>query len=204
MFDDIKFDDGERIRKWLEATDDFVEQKDYERIVEQFKADPDIEWGGGLNALVISDRCPGRANGLTEYLFDKTDLSNVMLLKTLNDAQAYVTEVIPDILIFVGYQEDAQNYKVQDIVLKLNPRALIVMYALLDGHIRQHCIDNDIQYAFSSTKPVADFIAYIQKSLSTHAERIKKEPVDEPVLTKERQSRIISISGWLKNRKKKG
>jgi len=196
MFDDIKFDDGEKSLEILERLYDLSEKEDYVAITEQIKKDSHFDWGKGLNALIISDRCPGRANGLTDYLFEKTDLSNIMLLRTFVDAQEYINGVIPDILIFVGYQEDKQNYRVQDIVLKQNPNAFIMMYAFLDNHIKTHCAENGILYAFSSTKPVADCVSCIKELYTAHTEQLNHRPENK----KGEKSRVISIFSKMKNR----
>ena len=166
MVDKINFDEGVGHDKKHAYLDELSEKRYYNNVAEQIKNDPHIKWGDGLSVLIISDRCPGRARGLREYLFEKTDLTNVMFMTTFDDAKEYISSIVPDILIFVGYQENDINYKVQDIVLEKNPDVFIMIYALLDECIKLVCADKKINHAFSSSKPVTECVAYIKGSYS--------------------------------------
>lgn len=133
----------------------------YERIVKQAAHDAHISLPKGLKMLILSDRCPGRAFGLQEYLIERTDASEVLLLHEYNSVRSALETWVPDILIFVGYQKNNLNFRARALVLSKNPSALVIMYASLDRLIEQLCITHNIHYSYSSHEPVADFANYI-------------------------------------------
>lgn len=180
----IKFDDDKEVEKIIKRLAAFAEDEDYKRLKGQYEVDPHHNWGDNLNVLIMSDRCPGRAKGLYEYLKQKTNLSSVKLCKTLNEAKKYILNVSIDILMFVGLQEDESNYEIKKILKEKNVNTYTVKYAFLDDTIKNYCIRYKIQHAFSSIKPAAEFIAYLKESYSTHnfllSEKIDCEtPIDE-------------------------
>ena len=164
----IEFDDDKKIvsvRTWVE---NYVEHEDYRKLKKQCEADSHHNWGDNLNALIMSDRCPGRAKGLYEYLNKKTNLSSVKLCKTLDEAKNHISRVPINILVFVGYQENESNYEIKKLLKEKNPAIFTVKYAFLDSFIEYYCINNKIKYAFSSERPVADFIDYLKESYTIH------------------------------------
>jgi hypothetical protein len=182
---------------WIET---YAENLYYEDIIEQIKNDPLVDFGGDVNVLIISDRCPGRSKGLCEYLRAKTKFSNITLVQTLSEAQESITGVCPDILVFTGAQEDKTNYQIISVALQENPYILIVMFAALDNYIRDCCLKYRIPYMFSSKKPISAFISYLKEvyesnkqSVYSDMELIKRsmnEAVPEPI-------KQNSIFGWI-------
>ena len=143
----------------LESMDDPLERSRYRKMQKEIETDPHIQWGKNINVLIISDRCGGRAFGLYNFLMARTDLSvrirdNAPIIR---EAVQYCT---PDIVIFVGYQKNRENYR----ILKdreHNP-FLAVMYASVDFIIRDECERYDIQHMYHCMDPTADFIRFLK------------------------------------------
>ena len=158
----IEFGDGKKVQedtRWLNA---LVEKQYYKKLKEQCETDSHHNWGDNLNVLIMSDRCPGRAKGLHEYLTNKTNLSSVKLCEALSEAKEYSSSVSIDILIFVGYQKDESNYEIKKLLEEKNPNTHTVKYAFLDHAIQIYCMAYKIHHAFSSEKPAADFVSYLE------------------------------------------
>jgi len=184
--------------EWLAS---YMEKLDRDFLAEKLKTDSHHDWGDNLGVLIMCDRCPERANGLSEYLKEKTNLVNVSILKTLGEAKKYIMVYPVDILIFVGYQADEANYEIQKIIKEQNPNTYIVMYAFLDAYIKSHCVANGIQHVFSSEKPTADFISYLKETCSRHNFLILKDTyyktsINERGCTKP-ETHVTFISGIL-------
>jgi len=132
----------------------------YNEYLAQSACDIKGTWGEGEKALIISDRCPGRAYGLCNYLEKKTDLS-VEIAATTDEAGQKLRYGAPDILIFVGYQENTENYKIKELVYRKNPFTVVVMFALLDSLINNICHEQEIPYMFSSSMPLQRFVTFL-------------------------------------------
>lgn len=175
MLDSIQFDDAKTNEQTMRALEVYSENYRYGKIQKQCESDPNHPWGDGLNVLIMSDRCPGRAKGLYEYLAEKTKLSSVELCDCLADAKTCVQSMSVDILIFVGYQENDASYEIKGILEEKNPSVQTIKYAFLDDCIKRYCLKNGIQYAFSSSAPVREFIGYLDNSHSAHKIRLTRK-----------------------------
>lgn len=180
----LEFEDDKELAETEQLLERYIEGYQYHWFTKQSQENPKHNWGDNLNILMMSDRCPGRARGLCDYLRSNTKLSSVKLCHTLEDAKDYIQKVSIDILMFVGYQENKSNYDIKRILKGRNNRVYSVMYAFLDSIIERYCNKYKIKYAFSYTKPVAELIDYMDISYSLHefflAEGIDDEmPVDE-------------------------
>jgi len=171
MLDSIKFDDATIFQEQMSWLNAYAQKSDYKSIKEQCESDLKHSWGHDLNVLIISDRCPGRAIGLYEYLMEKTNLSSISQCRNFAEAKVCITHKPIDILIFVGFQKNNENYEIKKILEEKKPDIYTVMYASLDDCIKGHCVENKIQYAFSSRKPVAEFIDYLDNSYLDDLER---------------------------------
>lgn len=143
---------------------DCFERFMYQRIIKEMNNDPHIKWGNGLNTIIISDRCPGRAHGIYEYIKQKTDISDILLFQDFMSLKAYMNTAIPDIVIFVGYQENHSNYQVIKHVREVNPQVLIAMYAGVDNLIRSVCKENYIYFMYDNFGSTKGFIKNIRKN----------------------------------------
>ena len=164
MIENIQFDEKIIYSGNNSYLDELADKQYYKSAAKQIEKDPHINWGSSLNILIFSSRSSGKSSGLFEYLSEKTDVSNVKVVHSLNEVQAYANDTIPDILIIAAYQEDTEEYKFCDIVIERNKKALVLLYAPLDEQTKKICIKNRIEYAFSTNKPLADFTAYLKDS----------------------------------------
>lgn len=203
MTNKMVFDDA---RKTGESVSDWINRINKIHFETQLNNDPKVDWGTGLHALIISDRCPRRSGNLYMYLIEKTDLSSITLLHTLQEAQDYMNELIPDFLIFVGMPNNKSNYQIQDLVLRSNPFALVVMYAFLDCVIECECVHHHIQYAYSSNNRISGFIEYLREEYAVHVQEIKiKIEFQKEKECKEQSKKIIlpqSKSLWQRLKEK--
>lgn len=156
----IEFRDGDELEKDFASIAYLVEKKEYEYFLEQCSEDPVVHWGAHKSVLIMSDRCPGRAQGLKAYLEQKTQLSKVIHLSSLSEVREYIADHDIDILIFAGYQKDEDNYDVSDLLRERNAPA--IMYGILDEYIESVCSSHFIRHAFSSLRPAGEFIGYLE------------------------------------------
>jgi hypothetical protein len=159
---------GAAAREVLDKLRAISEYKEYERILNQLNTDPHIEWGEGLNVLLISDRAPGRAEGLRTYMNAKANFQSVCLCQTIEQSQAYLNCVTPDIIIFVGMADNNSNYQAIDLAKKANPFVMITMFAFLDDVIKYECCRYQIPYAFSSQKPLREGLLYLRQAFENN------------------------------------
>jgi hypothetical protein len=157
----IKFRDKDELEKEVASISFLVDGVEHQRMLKQCSADPFIHWGKNRSVLIISDRCPGRARGLQTYLEERTELGEVTCLSSLVQARKHINHHKVDILIFAGYQKNARNYRIRELLP--NKDAYTVMYAMLDEHIEMVCLQYHIKYSFSSWKPVRAFVGYLKE-----------------------------------------
>ena len=170
-----EFTDGIAAEAHFDDFKDFYENMMLDGIRKQTETDPRIEWGDGLNVLIISDRALGRAEGLLVYLNEKTDFKNICLCRSLTEIQSYLVTVTPDIIIFVGMAEKKTNYQSIEMAKKDNPFVLIAMFAFLDGIIEDECERYQIRYAFSSNKPIKNGLAYLRLAVEENRYSVQNE-----------------------------
>lgn len=148
----------------LASMEDVYERLVYRQIRGEFVSAPHIPWGKNIHVLIISDRCGGRAVGLYEYLTAKTDLTTVCIADSPLAIQTAMQQGIPDIFIFVGYQEDKRNYQILD-AMRNNRQKVVAMYAHLDYVIRTECETFGIPLIYHSMNPLADFVGILRQHL---------------------------------------
>ena len=186
-----EFTDGIAAEAHFDDFKDFYENMMLDGIRKQTETDPRIEWGDGLNVLIISDRALGRAEGLRVYLYDKTDFKNICLCRNITEIKVYLESVTPIIIIFVGMAQKKINYEAIEMAKKKNPFVLIAMFAFLDGIIETECERYQIRYAFSCNKPVKDGLEYLRLAFRENRQivqdEIDKNDKNDVDLTKEKK-----------------
>ena len=148
----------------LGFTDEAYEIAMYHKIQREIANAPHTQWGKDLHALIISDRCGGRALGLCEYLITRTDLS-VRIRSNAKSIREAVKSHTPDIVIFVGYQESKENYDILKAQWGQRPY-LAVMYASVDFVIQTECERYGIPLMYHSMNPVTGFVGVLRDNLS--------------------------------------
>ena len=140
----------------------YYENAMYEEIRRQAEIDPHLDWGHGLNVLIVSDCALGRALGLYIYLSTKTCLNMVQLCMDLEDVKRYVDSgMVPDILIFAGLPKKLETYQ---IIYTVSEQVMIVMFDFLDTIVESECRLYGIRYAFSSNRPIKDGVLYLREA----------------------------------------
>ena len=142
----------------------YYENAAYNEMAKQAETDPHYDWGDGLNALIISDRALGRALGLYVYLSKICSFKNVQFCADIESIRDRLDNIIPDIIVYVGMQNNPVNYQAIPLARKMNSRVLIVMSAFLDGEVKYDCVNNGIRYAFSSAENVRDGLLYLREA----------------------------------------
>lgn len=148
----------------LDSFDDFYEEGMYNKMRKEIDADRHTHWGKNIHALIISDRCAGRAIGLCEYLKARTDLK-VRIRDNARSIQKAVEFRAPDIVIFVGYQENKENYDILTTRQGQRPH-LVVMYANVDDLIRSECTRYGIPLMYHCKEPTAYFVDVLRVNIS--------------------------------------
>lgn len=136
----------------------------YQRMSEEINHSPHIDWGMNLNAVIISDRCFGRANGIYDYLHQKTNLQGIALFEDFYALEQYIKKTAPDILILVGYQKSRLNYNSIKLAREINPNVLVIMNASVDPFIEGICTAYEL-LIYSSFDTVGGFVDYIKCNL---------------------------------------
>jgi len=172
-----EFNDGYTDEQ-LEAFDTGFERLMYGKIRRQIISDPRLEWGEGLNILLLSDRALGRASGLLNYLVEKTNAADVLLCTGVAAARAHWDYFTPDILIFVGMPQNRENYQAIRMAKQMNPYVMVVMFACLDNIVGLDCRQLGIRYAFSCNKPISEGLAYLRDAFAENG-LIAQREIDE-------------------------
>jgi len=165
------FDDGVKMRTIIDNLTKNFEIKKFEEITKQIEADAKTEWGDGLNVLLISDRAPGRAEGLCTYLILKTEIKNIRLCMNMEQVREYLGCVIPDIVIFIEMADEKENYQAISMAKEANRFVMAVMYGFLDYDMKVECERYKIQYAFSSNKPLREGLSYLRQAYEENKEK---------------------------------
>jgi len=146
----------------MDSMGEVYEDTMYHLIRLQISIDSHIQWGENVHALIISDRCGGRAVGLYEYLTGKTNLASVRIRDNPQAIQEAAQSCAPQIIVFVGYQKCKANYEILKTIWKQPHFA--VMYASLDFIIDRECQRFGIQEMFHCLNPLADFVKVLQRA----------------------------------------
>jgi len=152
----LQFNDDIPAKAMLSKLNDIAENIMFEDIKRQAETDPHINFGAGLDVLLISDSALGRASGLHTYLIAKTNFNDVRLCIDIGQIEEYLKSTVPDIIIYIGMPKSAENYKAMSMAQKVNKQVLIVMCDFLDAIVESECRIYGIRYAFSSYKPIKD------------------------------------------------
>ena len=158
---DTVFDDGVAANAIFSKLKSYRENVMLDDIKVQAENDPHIDWGNGLNVLLISDDALGRALGLLIYLSTKTNVNDVRLCMSIEDVKGYLSGRAPDIIIYVGMPKRIEIYQVMNMV---NGHVMIVMCDFLDFIVEAECRLYGIRYAFSSYKPIKDGLVYLRRA----------------------------------------
>ena len=140
----------------IDSMGDAYEDGMYHWIRQGIETDRHIQWGENIHALIISDRCGGRAVGLYEYLTGKTNIASVRIRDNPQAIQEAVQSCAPQIIVFVGYQNRKENYAILKTMRK--QPCFAVMYASLDFIIDDECQKYGIQEMFHCMSPLAEFV----------------------------------------------
>ena len=148
---------------------EFNNEMDYLLMREQIEAMQKITFGSSINALLITDRLNGCAQGLKEYLSNSSDIV-VQLVNNYADAASIISAQPIDFLIVVGYLQEKDNYDAVSAVKQFNKYSNVIMYANLDEHIITHCekykINDFWHRPRSSGKhnyPISAFVTYMSE-----------------------------------------
>ena len=143
---------------------DPIEKQLYKDFLKQEKFFRQINFKEKTNILIITDRNFGWSKGL-HTLFEKSD-ANIDVKLIFNHQEEY--GFMADILIISGYLKDKDNYKILDRVKSENKNVIIIMYANLDGLIRELCARYGINYIYERQgNSVYDFLDYINELVMT-------------------------------------
>jgi len=147
----------------------------YNEINQQAENDPYIDWGAGLNVLLISDSALGRALGLFLYISTKTSFKGVKFCMDIDQIEEYLNSTIPDIIIYVGIQDKIENYHAIPMAQRKNRQVMVAMFDFLDDVIESECINYRIRYAFSSNKRIRDGLLYLKQAFEDNKKTFKTE-----------------------------
>lgn len=147
----------------MDSTNMYIERSYLKNIRQQIEMDEALDFIEGLKILLVSDDAWGRAIGLLSYILEKTGVQHVELVTNYFDAKKYVKNLKGiDILIYVGHQEEIDNYRIIDLVKEYKHDVLINMYAYLDNFIYKECNKYDIFFTFHCDKPIRQFLITLQ------------------------------------------
>ncbi|MDR1669004.1 MAG: hypothetical protein LBR76_03515 [Oscillospiraceae bacterium] len=146
----------------LSETDRRLDAMDYSKARAQISSMLPITFGAEIRVLILTDRLPGCARGLYEYLSNSDDIT-VRMVYTLKDARKAMRFRSFDFLIIVGMLEKRKNYESIQIIRRKNPNARVIMYALLDWAIRDICAEYGIECSYSRKVPMEGFISYMRQ-----------------------------------------
>ena len=144
---------------------------DYVNAKAQIKVMQTLTFGSEINVLLITDRMPGCANGLREYLQNSTDIT-VDLVNRMEDAKKIASNKRIDFLIIVGYLEKKRNYKAMQAVKNTNKHVSVIIYAGLDCVIDYECDAHGIILKYDRYKSIEGFIAYMRGCYDSETARI--------------------------------
>lgn len=114
-----------------------------------------------IRVLIISDRLMDRAIELSNYLCS-AGIHIVGLVKNKEQALEMIDQVI-DFLIIAGYLENQQGYEVINEYRKRHKIFTAVHWAMLDSLISSYCFEYKIPLMFERTRPMSDFVVYLQE-----------------------------------------
>ena len=114
-----------------------------------------------ISVLIISDRLIERARELSSYLCS-VGIHVVGLVE--NKEQALKVQDQPiDFLIIAGYLKNKQNYEVINEYRKRHKTFTAIHWAMLDSLISSYCNEYKIPLMFERTRPMSDFVVYLQE-----------------------------------------
>lgn len=118
-----------------------------------------------IRVLIISDRLMDRAIELSNYLCS-AGIHIVGLVKNKEQALEIVDQTI-DFLIIAGYLENEQLYEIINEYRKRHMNFTAVHWAMLDSLISDYCNKYKIPLMFERTRPISDFVVYLQNHRSS-------------------------------------
>lgn len=171
---------------------------DYHRAKEQIDADAPFIFGAKINVLLITDRLPGCAIGLREYLQNSTGVT-VDLVYTLADAEAIINAKPLDFCVIVGYLENKENYKAVKLFRKFNRATDVFMYAGASMHISYECAKYEIRDTYDRYFPIQGLVLIMQNNfevrISVIRERLGPDMTREQMWreVKEKHGRAVEV-----------
>jgi len=161
--------------------DKFVNPKDmynYTNIKKQISVMQEFAFGFEINVMIMTDRLPGIAIGLREYMQNSSDIT-VDLVSCLSEAKEIINNKHIDFFILAGYQKNELNYNAVELVKKYNKYSTVIIYALLDPYITYFCRKYSIKAKYDRTKPIEGFIKYMRNCYSyKNSSFFKDNPAD--------------------------
>jgi len=168
----------EEIEKLEDESDQQIELYVYDESIKQIDLANKITFGNDISVLLLSDRLPGCAAGLEEFLAYSTDIS-VQRVNNFEDAKKIITEMPIDFLIIVGYLENLRNYDVIELYRSLNRFHNVVFFAILSDHIKYLSVQYNITLKFDRWAPLEDFLLFLQTVYKNTETSVKRGLFDE-------------------------
>jgi len=134
---------------------------DYTSAKNQIKEMQTLTFGAKVNVLLVTDRLPGCAKGLQEYLQNSTDIT-VDMAYTLESARDVIQKKAIDFLIIVGYLKHRTNYEIKEFFEKTNKQSTAIMYAILDDLIYEECKTHNITHKYQRMEPMNGFLSFMR------------------------------------------
>jgi hypothetical protein len=141
---------------------DLENRNDYAAAREQINAMERFSFGAQITVLLVTNRLPGCAMGLQEYLQNSTDIA-VELVETYEEARAVINAKPLDFLIFVGYQKAHDNYRAKELFERFNKYSTTVIFAVPTPVIESHSQIYKIKSVFDRRKSLARFVVFMKE-----------------------------------------
>ena len=155
--------------------------KDYIRAVEQIDREGITLFGKQTKILLFADRLLGGATGLEEFLRNIADVT-VKRVNNLEDTKKVILAERLDFLIFVGLQEDCNNYEAVELYRQLNQFGNVVTYATLSSPILRESQRHNIQILYDRWEPLQGFVKVLRTAYETTEIQVKQELFDDAKL----------------------
>ena len=139
-----------------------LDTKDYVNARAQIESMLPITFGKEIRVLILTDRLPGCARGLFEYLSNSADIT-VHMVYDIKDVRRALRFRSFDFLIIVGMLNKRENYESIEAVLKKNPYTRVIMYAYLDWTIQDVCERYGIGETYHRDAPMEGLVSYMQQ-----------------------------------------
>ena len=137
-----------------------TDELDYKLIEKQMIETSPVKMIKPLKALIMTDRVFGGAFGLYRFLTNCADI-NAKITCDFNNAKKLISYIEYDILIFVEYLSNKNNYDIIKYYKQSSSNPKIIMFANIDDIIKSECKRYEIEYMFNRYNNMAEFLKYI-------------------------------------------